>query len=143
MGGAVKAVAAPVKQAAKSVANVATVGLYNAATTKGGNFFENAATGFVGGVTGYDTAKAGVASTSKLLADMTGATAATEGLQAQIAQSASESRRQALLSDEMAKAAGGEGARVSLNTGRRRLGMNQAATGISGSASSKGTGVQA
>lgn len=76
------------------------------------------------------------------VADITGATAAKEGLEAQIAQSQAEARRQALLSDELARSAGGEATKVTLNTRRSRLGINQSATGISGSGSSRGTGVQ-
>lgn len=93
---------------------------------------------FTKGVTGITSFKAGVGG----VADITGATAAQQGLNAQIEQGRADARRQALISDELARNEGGEGARVSLNTGRNRRLYNQSATGISGAGSSKGTGVQ-
>lgn len=130
------------KSTAKSLANTATLGVYGAATTNKGNFLENAAGSFAGGVTGFDTAKVGVQETGKILADITGATAANANLAQQAEQARQEARRQAILSDALARNEGDTTTRVSLNTGRNRRSLVQNSTGVSGASSSKGTGVQ-
>lgn len=130
------------KAAVKTVANTSTLGLYGAATSKEGNFLENAAKSFGGAVSGLTMGQAYAKEGSKILADATGATAAQEGLQQSLAQSQAEARRQALMSDALARDSGGELARVSINTGRNRKAGGSSATGISGTSASQGTGVQ-
>lgn len=93
---------------------------------------------FIKGYTGLTFVKAGLGA----VADATGATAAQKGLENQIEMSKQETRRQALLSDALAREQGADSAQVSLNTGKNRRNAGSSATGISGTSSSNGTGVQ-
>lgn len=83
----------------------------------------------------------GISTAGEYAAEWTGAKAAQEQLQMQAEMSRRESRRQALLSDALARSEGGEGARV-ITGGRRKKTSGQASTGISGASGSRGTGVQ-
>ena len=145
MGNTVKAIAKPVttsiKKAVTAVGNVGEGILAGDVkkTIKGTGAFGEELFKASSGITAF---KSTVGGGSQAIADVSGATALKEQLDQQMSLSREESRRQALLSDELARSAGGEGARVSLNTRRNRLGMNQSATGITGASSSRGTGVQ-
>lgn len=144
-GNTFKAVVAPIKKAVtKSVTAAGNIGegilagdIKKTVKNTGAFLEEGAKFG-----TGITTVKGTMGGLSQAIADVSGATALKEQLDQQMALSRDEARRQALLSDELSRSAGGEGARVSLNTRRNRLGMNQSATGITGAASSRGTGVQ-
>lgn len=145
MGNTVKAIAKPVttsiKKAVTAVGNVGEGILAGDVkkTIKSTGAFGEELFKASSGITAF---KSTVGGASQAIADVSGATALKEQLDQQMSLSREESRRQALLSDELARSAGGEGARVSLNTRRNRLGMNQSATGITGASSSRGTGVQ-
>lgn len=79
------------------------------------------------------------------LAEVSGAQAAQDQLNAQIEVSKEEARRNALISDEIARNSGEDSARVSLNSNRNRKkgsASGSSATGISGTSSSSSTGIQ-
>lgn len=140
MGGFVKSIVNTAKSAVKNTVNI----VKNTAEGDIGSAFKSA-TGAVkdvaGVTTGFGGAKGAAADVQKGLADLTGATAAQEQLQMQAELSRRESRRQALLSDALARSEGGEGARV-ITGGRRKKTSGAASTGISGASGSRGTGVQ-
>lgn len=140
MSKVVKAVTNTFKSAVKSTANI----VKNVGQGDIGGAFDSAKSAFKNVAdlqTGFSASKAAGATIQEGLADLTGATAAQEQLQMQAELSRREARRQALLSDALARSEGGEGARV-ITGGRRKRTSGSAATGISGASGSRGTGVQ-
>jgi hypothetical protein len=93
--------------------------------------------------TGLDTAKSIGKEVQRGIADISGAKAAQDQLNMQNQLAKQEARRQALLSDAMAREAGGEGADVRLgrDASKRRKNFSSS-TGIAGAGSSRQTGVQ-
>lgn len=77
------------------------------------------------------------------IGDITGANAMRKAQMDEISRQEAEARRQALLSDAMAREAGGDPTRISLNTGKRRAGSQSGGgTGIGGTGTSRDTGIQ-
>lgn len=75
--------------------------------------------------------------------EITGANAMRKAQMDEISRQEAEARRQALLSDAMAREAGGDPTRISLNTGKRRAGSQSGGgTGIGGTGTSRDTGIQ-
>lgn len=142
MGSTVKKTWSGIKKTVKSTANIVK-------NTAKGDFDEALkSTGRAVDVgfrtaTGIEATKGSIQDTTKFLADATGATAAQEQLDQQAAMARREARRQALLSDAMARNAGGDSARII--TGRRGSSNSrggQSTSSKSGTQTSARTGVQ-
>jgi hypothetical protein len=76
------------------------------------------------------------------LGEITGANALRKQAMDQASRAEAEARRQADMSDAMARSAGGDPANIFLGTSRRKRGGAGGAGGSSGAQNSQGTGVQ-
>lgn len=142
MGSVVKNVTKSVKKAVSSAADIVTntaKGDFSEALDSTGDFFKSS----LAATTGYSGAKGAIKDTTEFLADATGATAAQKQLEQQAELSKREARRQALLSDAMARNQGGDAARVITGgRGKNNRSGGRSTSGKSGTQTSGRTGVQ-
>lgn len=90
-----------------------------------------------------DLAKGAIQGIREGIGDVTGANALRKQQMDEASRQEAEARRQALLSDAMAREANGDPTRISLNTGKKRAGSQSGGgTGIGGTGNSRDTGIQ-
>jgi hypothetical protein len=145
VGGTIKKTISSAKDLGKGVAN-ATYGVATLDSDKIKRGLSQQKSGLKSNfevMTQFDLLKAAGGELKRGIADISGAKAAQDQLNMQNQLAQQEARRQALLSDAMARESGGEGADVRLGSrSRRRRGAGSISTGISGTGSSRQTGVQ-
>lgn len=141
MGSVIKKTWSGIKKTVKSTANIVkntAKGDFDEALKSAGRAVDS---GFRT-ATGVEATKGAIKDTTKFIADATGATAAQEQLEMQAAMSRREARRQALLSDALARNQGGDSARIITGSRNNKRGGRSSSSGKSGTQSSRGTGVQ-